>query len=91
MNARQIKERQAIGTQKAVSQDRPVPTRRQRLHANIERLLSLDKQLYWDQLEQAELLTVIQLVGFKVQHLAWQIQEDERRSDDVSPVFVALP
>jgi len=77
MNAQKIRESQAIGTPDVVSQDRPVPTRRQRLHANIERLLSLDKQLYGDQLEQAELLTAIQLVGFKVQHLAWQIQKDE--------------
>ena len=77
MNARRIKDVKAIGTQQVVNPDGPVPTARQRLHANIERLLVLDKQLYWDQLEQAELLTAIQLVGFKVQHLAWQIQEDE--------------
>jgi hypothetical protein len=77
MNAKRIKKDKAIGTEDVVSQDQPAPTRRQRLHANIERLLSLDKQLGWDQLEQAELLTAIQLVGFKVQHLAWQIQKDE--------------
>jgi hypothetical protein len=56
MNAKQVKQSQAIGTQQVVRQDRPVPTPRQRLHASIERLLSLDKQLDWDQLEQAELL-----------------------------------
>jgi hypothetical protein len=49
------------------------------LHANIERLLSLDQQLCWDHLEQAELLTAIQLVAFKVQHLAWQMQKDACR------------
>lgn len=77
MNAKRSKEVKAIGTQQAVSPDVPVPTARQRLHANIERLLSLDRQLYWDQSEQAELLTAIQLVAFKVQHLAWQIEKDE--------------
>ena len=77
MNARRIKDVKAIGTKQVVDPDGPVPTARQRLHANIERLLVLDKQLYWDQLEQAELLTAIQLVGFKVQHLAWQIEKDE--------------
>jgi hypothetical protein len=77
MNAKGIEEDKAIGTQQVVSQDRSEPTPRQRLHANIERLLSLDQRLSWDQLAQAELLTAIQLVGFKVQHLAWQIQKDE--------------
>jgi hypothetical protein len=77
MNAKKIEEVKALGTQQVVSPDAPVPTPRQRLHTNIERLLSLDKQLCWDQLEQSELLTVIQLVGYKVQHLAWQIQKDE--------------
>jgi len=82
MKAKKIEEVKAIGTQQVVSPDGPVatqlPTPRQRLHANIERLLALDKQLYWDQLEEAELLTVIRLIGFKVQHLARQIQKDER-------------
>ena len=77
MNANKIEEVKALATQQSVSPEAAVPTPRQRLHANIERLLSLDEQLYWDQLEQAELLTVIQLVGYKVQHLAWQIQNDE--------------
>lgn len=77
MNAKKIEEVKALGTQQVVSPDAPVPTPRQRLHTNIERLLSLDKQLCWDQLEQSELLTVIQLVGYKVQHLAWQIQKNE--------------
>jgi hypothetical protein len=77
MNAKRIKKDKAIGTQDVVSQDQPAPTPRQRLHANIERLLLLDKQLDWDQLEQVGLLTAIQLIGFKVQHLAWQILKDE--------------
>jgi hypothetical protein len=77
MNAKRIKEVKASGAQQVISLDTPAPTPRQRLNANIERLLSLDKQLCWDQLEQVELLTAIQLVAFKVQHLAWQIQKDE--------------
>jgi hypothetical protein len=77
MKAKKIKEDNAIGTQQVVSPDGPVPTPRQRLHANIQRLLVLDKQLYWDPLEEAELLLSIQLVGFKVQHLAWQLQKNE--------------
>jgi hypothetical protein len=47
------------------------------LHTNIERLAALDKQLYWDKLKEAELLKEIEMIGFKVQHLAWQIQNDE--------------
>jgi hypothetical protein len=77
MHAKKVKEIKAIATQPFVRPDEPVPPARQRLHANIERLLLLDKQLYWDHLEQAELLTAIQLTGFKIQHLAWQIQKEE--------------
>ena len=77
MHAKKVKEIKAIATQPSVRPDEPVRPARQRLHANIERLLLLDKQLYWDQLEQAELLTAIQLVGFKIEHLAWQIQNEE--------------
>ena len=47
------------------------------MHRNIERLQALSGQLFWDQLKQLELLTAIELVGFKVQHLARQIQEAE--------------
>jgi ribosomal protein S10 len=78
MNAKRIKEVKEIGAQQIISLDTPAPTPRQRLNANIERLLSLDKQLYKENLEQVEILTAIQLVAFKVQHLAWQIQNDER-------------
>ncbi len=78
MNAKRIKEVKEIGAQQVIRLDTPAPTPRQRLNANIERLLSLDKQLYRENLEQVEILTAIQLVAFKVQHLAWQIQNDER-------------
>jgi hypothetical protein len=77
MHAKTVKEAKAIAAQPFVRPDDPALPARQRLHANIERLRLLDKQLYWDQLEQAELLTAIQLVGFKIEHLAWQIQNEE--------------
>jgi len=77
MHAKKVRETQAIAAQPFVRPDEPVLPARQRLHANIERLRFLDEQLSWDQREQAELLTAIQLVGFKVQHLAWQIQKEE--------------
>jgi len=64
-------------TQHTISPDRLLPTPRERLHQNIERLQVLSNQLFWDQLKQAELLTVIELVGFKIQHLARQIQKGE--------------
>jgi hypothetical protein len=57
----------------------PQATPRERLHTNIERLIALDKQLFWDKLKQAELLTDIGTVAFKVQHLAWQIQNEEAK------------
>jgi hypothetical protein len=65
------------GAQQTMGPDRLLPTPRERLHQNIERLQALSNQLFWDQLKQAELLTVIELVGFKIQHLARQIQEGE--------------
>jgi hypothetical protein len=74
MEAKQSSEN---ATQQTESLYRPLPTPRERLHQNIERLQALSKQLFWDQLTQAELLTIIELVGFKVQHLARQIQEAE--------------
>jgi len=77
MHAKIVKEVKAIATQPFVRPDEPVSPARQRLHANIERLRLLDGQLYRDQVEQAELLAAIQLVGFKVQHLVWQIQKEE--------------
>ena len=73
----EAQEAQQHGNQRAIGQNRPLPTPRARLHENIKRLRSLDRQLFWDQLNQAELLTAIELVGFKVQHLARQIQEAE--------------
>jgi hypothetical protein len=65
------------GAQQTMGPDRLLPTPRERLHQNIERLQALNNQLFWDQLKQAELLTVIELVGFKIQHLSRQIQEAE--------------
>lgn len=72
----EAKESNGNGTQ-TVGLDQPLPTPRERLHQNIERLQALSKQLFWDQLKQAELLTAVELIGFKVQHLARQIQEAE--------------
>jgi hypothetical protein len=71
------KQTEGSDIQQTIRLDRSLPTPRERLHQNIERLQALSKQLFWDQLKQAELLTAIELVGFKVQHLAWQIQEAE--------------
>jgi hypothetical protein len=56
----------------------PTFTARQRLHQNVQRLQSLDEQLLADQLQQPELLTAIELVGFKIRHLARQIQNAEQ-------------
>lgn len=56
----------------------PTFTARQRLHQNIQRLQSLDQQLLAEQLQQPELLTSIELVGFKIRHLARQIQDAEQ-------------
>jgi hypothetical protein len=60
----------------------PGPAPRERLHQNIERLQTLSEQLFGHQLEQADLLIAIELVGFKVQHLARQIQEAENLGAD---------
>ena len=73
----EAKQTEGSDIQQTISPDRPLPTPRERLHQNIERLQALSDQLFWDQLMQAELLTAIDLVGFKVQHLARQIQEGE--------------
>ena len=56
----------------------PVLTPRERLHQNITRLQSLEEQLTADLQKQDELLTAIQLTGFKIRHLAQQIQETEQ-------------
>ena len=73
----EAKETKGNGAQQPMSPHRLLPTPRERLHQNIERLQALNNQLFWDQLKQAELLTVIELVGFKIQHLSRQIQEAE--------------
>jgi len=61
----------------ASSDPPPTFTSRERLHQNIARLQSLDRQLFSDPRKQLELLTAIELVGFKVRHLARQIQDAE--------------
>jgi len=59
-------------------QEPSIPTPQQRLHQNIKRLRFLDRQLRRHHLKPSALLTTIELVGFKVQHLARQIQEAEK-------------
>jgi hypothetical protein len=78
MDAQTSNETKSDGTQEIETLDQPAFNARQRLHQNIQRLQSLDTQLSWDQVRQAELLTTIELVGFKIRHLARQIQESER-------------
>jgi len=58
----------------------PASTPRERLHLNIQRLRSLDRRLSGDSRQQPELLTAIELIGFKIRHLARQIQQDEQVS-----------
>jgi hypothetical protein len=85
MDAQTSNETKSDGTQEIETLDQPAFNARQRLHQNIQRLQSLDTQLSWDQVRQAELLTTIELVGFKIRHLARQIQESERLGgEDVS-------
>lgn len=55
----------------------PALTPRERLHRNIQRLRSLERRLSGDSRIQADLLTAIELVGFKIRHLARQMQEAE--------------
>ena len=51
-------------------------TPRERLHQNILRLRALDRRLSSrTPRNQNELLTAIELTGFKIRHLARQIQE----------------
>lgn len=59
----------------------PTLTPLERLHQNIARLQALDRQLYGDQQQQSELLTAIELVGFKIRHLVRQIQDAEQLTE----------
>jgi len=78
MNSRSTKRIEQQGCEAFGGHEPPIPTPRQRLHQNIKRLRSLDRQLRRHHLKPAALLTAIELVGFKVQHLARQIQEAEK-------------
>ena len=73
MEAKEASTQQII----SVEDHLPLPAPRERLQQNIKRLQILSEHLFGDQPAQADLLTAIELVGFKVQHLARQIQEAE--------------
>lgn len=77
MNATSQNEIAQNGCEACIGQDQPMPAPQQRLHQNLRRLRSLDRQLHRGQLKPSELLITIELVAFKVQHLARQIQEAE--------------
>jgi len=62
------------------SEASPALTPRERLHHNIQRLRSLDRRLACDSRKQADLLTSIELVGFKIRHLVRQMREAEAAS-----------
>jgi hypothetical protein len=78
MNSRSTKRIEQQGWESFNGQEPHILTPRQRLHQNIKRLRSLDRQLRRHHLKPSALLTTIELVGFKVQHLARQIQEAEK-------------
>jgi len=62
------------------SEASPALTPRERLHRNIQRLRSLDRRLASDSRKQADLLTSIELVGFKIRHLVRQMRDAETAS-----------
>ena len=62
---------------RANSEALPALTPRERLHRNIQRLRSLERRLSGDSRKQADLLTSVELIGFKICHLVRQIQEAE--------------
>jgi hypothetical protein len=62
----------------AGSEPLPALTPRERLHLNIQRLRTLELQLSGDSRQPADLLTSIELIGFKIRHLARQMQEAEQ-------------
>lgn len=94
MNLKAAKPARRNGIEAAVWQDKshPAPTftARERLRQNILRLQSLEKELFTDPLKQNELLTTIELVGFRIRHLASQIQNAEHFNRVSSPSTEAL-
>jgi hypothetical protein len=68
----------------------PTFTPRERLHRNIQRLRSLERQLSGDSQQQPDLLTAIELIGFKIRHLARQMQEAEQ-SGTTAPISANTP
>ena len=78
MNSRSKKRIEQQECEALYDQEPLIPTPRQRLHQNIKRLHFLDRQLRRHHVKPTALLTTIELVGFKVQHLARQIQEAEK-------------
>jgi len=68
----------------ASSDPSPTFTPRERLHQNIQRLHSLEHRLSSDSRIERDLLTSIELIGFRIRHLARQIQE-------VQPVSTGSP
>ena len=74
----------------ANSDPSPALTRRERLHRNIQRLRTLERQLSGDSQTQADLLTSIELIGFKIRHLARQMQEAEP-AETTAPVSGNMP
>jgi len=65
-------------------------TPREPLHRNIQRLRSLERQLSTDSRTQADLLTSIELIGFKIRHLARQMQEAEQPGA-AAPISGSIP
>jgi hypothetical protein len=68
----------------------PTFTPRERLHQNIQRLRTLERQLSGDWRPQPDLLTSIELIGFKIRHLARQMQEAEQ-SRTIAPISGNTP
>lgn len=80
----------------ASSEPLPALTPRERLQRNIQRLRSLDRRLSSDSRKQEELLTSIELIGFKIRHLARQIREAEQVETEaavagIMPIYPASP
>ena len=74
----------------ACAEPSPALTPRERLHRNIQRLRSLERRLAVDSGTQADLLTSIELVGFKIRHLARQMQQAEQ-PETAAPVSANIP
>jgi len=64
----------------ASSDPLPALTPRERLHRNIQRLHSLERRLSSDTRIEGDVLTSVELIGFKIHHLARQMQEAQRVS-----------